>query len=65
MIKPEDIRLYPMTQDVMGKRTHKQYVDQMAAKVAELYYDYRIDFEDIHKLVDYVKQRQEATHHGL
>lgn len=61
MIKPENIRLYPMTQDVMGKRTHEEYVNVMANKIGELYYDYRMEFEDIHKLVEYVEQNVRAA----
>lgn len=56
MINAEDIKLYPMTMDVLGKRTHQEYVDSMSNKIKELYYDYRMDFEDIYKLVEYTEQ---------
>lgn len=56
-IKAEDIRLYPMTMDVNGQRTHQEYVDSMANKIREIYYDYRMEFEDIIKLVHYTEQK--------
>lgn len=56
MISAEDIKLYPMTMDLSGKRTHQEYVDSMSNKIKELYYDYRMEFEDIYKLVKYTEQ---------
>ena len=53
--KPEDIRLYPMTQDVYGERTHEQYVDSMAAAIIAAVCDYRLEYKEFRKLLDYAE----------
>lgn len=56
MIKAEDIRLYPMTIDVTGRRTHEQYVDDMASIFVRIVTGYRLDFETQRQLIDYAEQ---------
>lgn len=56
MITPEDIRLYPMTQDVTGQRTHEEYVNSMANMVLNLMIDYRLDPDTLYKLALYAMQ---------
>lgn len=53
------IKLYPMTQDVSGKRTHEQYVDQMASMIVRMVIDYRLDYSDLKALVIYAEQNHE------
>ena len=54
-----DIRLYPMTMDVTGKRTHQQYVDEMAKMLINIHCNYRLEWEDFRKLIDYAEQNYE------
>lgn len=56
MIKPEDISLYLMTQDVTGQRTYKEYVDSMANMVLDMMIGYRLDPETLYKLAQYAMQ---------
>lgn len=56
----DDIKLYPMTQDVLGQRTHQEYVDQTARFIIhELIIDRRIDFYSLKQLVNYAEQNQD------
>lgn len=56
MINIDHIKLYPMTQDVKGQRTHQQYVDSMALMLHELKMGYRLDNDTILQLLEYGDQ---------
>ena len=60
MVRPEDIRLYPMTMDVRGQRTHEEYVNEMADMMERIHCDYRIEWDTFHQLVTYAQQRRES-----
>lgn len=55
-IKAEDIELYPMNDDIYGRRTHQQYVDVMATMIVDIVINYRLNWDDLRKLVDYAQQ---------
>jgi chromosome condensin MukBEF MukE localization factor len=57
-ISHEDIKLYPMTQDVSGMRTHKEYVETMARMVGDIMCGYRLDPETLHQLAIYYTQNK-------
>ena len=60
MIAINDIKLYPMTMDIYGSRTHQAYVDSLADFIEnELYFGRRIDFATMRQLIDYTEQRQQ------
>lgn len=58
-VKPSDIKLYPMTMDVRGERTHEQYVDAMAKWLVSEVIGYRLDYAELRKLVDYAEQNHD------
>ncbi len=56
MITANDIKLYPMTVDVIGARTHEEYVDNMASMIVSMVVGYRLDYSELRKLIDYSEQ---------
>lgn len=64
MITPDMIKLYPMSMDVNGSRTHEEYVDTMAKIFVDLYYDYRLDYSAMQLLVMYAEQEHERLSKG-
>lgn len=59
MIKPEQIHLYPMNDDVYGRRTHAQYVDDMATLFVRIVTGYRIDYDVQRQLIQYAEENHE------
>lgn len=59
MLRPEDIELYPMNLDVQGKRTHGEYVDDMASWLVREMIGYRITPPNMIKLVQYADENWE------
>ncbi len=59
MIKPEQILLYPMTNDVLGRRTHAQYVDDMATMFVRMVTGYRLDYDTQRLLLQYAEENHD------
>lgn len=59
MIDAKDIKLYPMTADVTGRRTHQEYVDEMASMLVGIVIGYRLDYGTFRKLLDYAEENHE------
>lgn len=64
MIHPNDISLYLMNEDVSGKRHYYDYVDQMAKMIVDIVVNYRIDYPELRKLVEYAEENHSRLNTG-
>jgi hypothetical protein len=64
MINPDDIKLWPMTMDVRGDRSHTEYVDSLAKWIVNNVIGFKLSYDSFRMLIDYAEENHDRLNEG-